>query len=277
MSNLSKGLVIRRRAFTLIELLVVISIIAMLLAILMPALGKVKEKARGVTCAAHLKQFGLAWYFYSQENDDSNVWYAPPSMWGQGHFWFYRLAPYLGGTDKFSRGEGDLDSRDGAIKIMVCPSARPWKPKYSDFGYGSSDTSWKWGETQGGYVINIWMQENVSTEEAKKDPRYYRKYGRAKGDVPMLSDGGFVDAWPTTSNMLELSKLTDTLGSGIPDGDQYPLHPNTASRIALSRHGRAVNIVFQDTHVERVPLEELGRFKWHIGFETIQELDLPSR
>ncbi|MCK5000616.1 MAG: prepilin-type N-terminal cleavage/methylation domain-containing protein [Anaerohalosphaera sp.] len=264
----------RRKGFTLIELLVVISIIALLLAILMPALGKVKEKARGVACAAHLKQFGLAWYFYSQENDDSNVWYAPSGMWSQGHFWFYRLAPYLGGTEKFSEGQGDLSSREGAIKIMVCPSARPWSPKYSNFGYGSSDTAWKWGETQGGYTINVWMQENVNSPN---DSRYYRKYGKAKGGVPMLSDGGFVDAWPSTSNFVELSNLTDLQGSGIPDGDGYPLHPNTASRIALSRHGRAVNIVFQDTHVERVPLEELGRYKWHIGFETIQDLDLPSK
>ena len=267
-----------KKGFTLIELLVVIAIIALLLAILMPALGKVKEKARGVACAAHLRQFGLAWYLYSQENDDSNVWYAPPSTWGQGQFWFYRLSPYLGGTKSFSQGEGDLSSRDGAIKIMVCPSARPWSPKYSSFGYGSSDTAWKWGsgekETQGGYVINIWMQENVNSPN---DSRYYRKYGKAKGNVPMLSDGGFVDAWPTTTDMLALSDLTDVQGSGLPDGDGYPLHPNTSSRIALSRHGRAVNIVFQDTHVKRVPLEQLGRYKWHIGFETIQELDLPAK
>lgn len=267
-----------KKGFTLIELLVVISIIALLLAILMPALGKVKEKARGVACAAHIRQFGLAWYFYAQENDDTSVWYAPNDLWDQGHFWFYRLSPYLGGTEKFSQGEGNLDSREGAIKIMVCPSARPWTPKYSTFGYGSSDTAWKWGsgdkETQGGYVINTWMQENVN---APTDSRYYRKYGRAKGNVPMISDGGFVDAIPTTSNFLELSKLTDLQGAGVPDSDVYPLYPNTASRIVLSRHGRGVNVVFQDTHVERVPLEELGRFKWHIGFETIQELDLPSK
>lgn len=264
----------KRKGFTLIELLVVISIIALLLAILMPALGMVKDKAKGVACAAHLKQFGLAWYFYAQENDGSNIWYAPEQLWAEGHFWFYRLAPYLGGTDKFSRGEGSLESREGAIKIMICPSARKWTNKYADgFGYGAADMAWKWGDTEGGYVLNGWMQERPGST----DSRYYQKYDRAKADVPMLTDGGFVDAWPTSSGMAAMSGLTDLQGAGLPDGDQYRLHPNTCSRIVLARHGRAIDVLFQDTHVERVPLEELGRYEWHKGFQKIQELDLPSK
>ena len=57
------------RGFTLIELLVVISIIALLLAILMPALQRVKEQAKDISCRSNLKQVGLIIYLYLQDND----------------------------------------------------------------------------------------------------------------------------------------------------------------------------------------------------------------
>ncbi|HAL44532.1 MAG: hypothetical protein A2Y12_07360 [Planctomycetes bacterium GWF2_42_9] len=55
--------------FTLVELLVVISIIAMLLSILLPAMSKVKEQARTVVCSTNLKNYGPALYMYGQENN----------------------------------------------------------------------------------------------------------------------------------------------------------------------------------------------------------------
>ena len=58
----------RARLFTLIELLVVISIIALLLSILMPSLGKAKEQARALVCSANLRQIGLATQMYLDEN-----------------------------------------------------------------------------------------------------------------------------------------------------------------------------------------------------------------
>ncbi|MCK5001149.1 MAG: type II secretion system protein [Anaerohalosphaera sp.] len=62
-----------KKAFTLIELLVVISIIAMLLAILMPALGIVKKKAQAAVCLSNLGQMSKAWYMYSAENSGKIV------------------------------------------------------------------------------------------------------------------------------------------------------------------------------------------------------------
>ncbi len=57
------------RGFTLIELLVVIAIIALLRAILMPALARVRKQARTVTCLALLKQWGTIWSMYCDDNN----------------------------------------------------------------------------------------------------------------------------------------------------------------------------------------------------------------
>jgi len=77
---------IQRPAFTLIELLVVISISALLMAMLMPALSRAREQARRIHCSANLKNLTVAWYMYAQDYDGrlcsgDTEWNSPGNHW----------------------------------------------------------------------------------------------------------------------------------------------------------------------------------------------------
>jgi len=91
-------------AFTLVELLVVIAVIAVLAALLFPALGKAKESARQTQCASNLRQIALAARLYVDEHNDRFP--SQPSdglpvlaVGGDGRNYYDLLMPYLGNPD----------------------------------------------------------------------------------------------------------------------------------------------------------------------------------
>jgi len=256
-----------RVGFTLVELLVVIGVIALLIAILMPALTKARKAAMAIKCASNLRQVFLAESIYANE---SKGWIGISTAWNStadgGHFADFLIGGPGAGPNGVPEYKITVYLKD--TRVLMCPSALPevFAPGY---GYGFNLDS--------APIQGVLSGINVMTHPGYKRTQFPQKFfvpakTAYRHDSLMTLNGGafgklvfanMVRAkWASTGIF-----LTDSIapGGGLGAAVQVGTVRLTGSiqgpggvyeRDIHLRHSKGANVLFWDGHVNRVTFEE---------------------
>jgi prepilin-type N-terminal cleavage/methylation domain-containing protein len=257
----------QKKAFTLIELLVVISIIALLLSLLMPSLGKARNLAMIVTCSGHLKQWGVVTEQYTNDNkdmfwqghggvpspgnDDKKLWMCVMWKYFQNPDFMYcpgAKLPFVAGNDN-STIQGTSDRAwGGTLGLNWLGMPRP--------GVRDKNGEMAMWHPKGSYGENSWVA-NKTGGDYTGDNRYWRSRNiKGSNKVLMLGDSAWLDAWPVQSDTPPPYKDI----SGVLAG-------NSMWRVCIDRHKGNVVWVFVDSSVRPVGIKELFTQIWHRGYK----------
>lgn len=235
----------RARAFTLVELLVVIGIIALLIGILLPVLGKARESSRTVACLSNLKQIVAAAQMYSAENKGYMIPYQTPRA---GH-WSnicvdngYLMAPAAASTAPGSAAQTN--------SVLFCPSGNPDQvapDMTNNQTVPSSRTdersmmAYPHKSPNSGIILHVWYGMNADEGSNMEKGAPGRRLQAATDRL-------------TTMNMVRKSAETVFFFDGL----VYHMMEMNGNRLS-ARHGNRTqtNIVFFDGHAQTFFTKEL--------------------
>jgi len=218
----------KSQGFTLIELLVVISIIALLMSMLMPALSRVKDQAKAVVCMSNLKQWAVAYWMYTEENK---------GLFARDYYWWDDLKPYY---------EED--------NMRFCPTATKC------FNQGARCPFTAWTDSAfpdvpvGSYGFNTWLmslESGAQTDEMMWKTPNIKKAAR----VPMHGDIDTYSIIAPTSWDVPPDYLGQPHTHGVDD---------QMRSTCIDRHSNGyTQWAFCDFSARKVGLKELWCLRWN--------------
>ena len=231
----------KQQGFTLIELLVVISIIAILMAILMPALQKVREQGKKIVCSNNLKQIGISLNMYGSDNDNK----LPLN---QGGNWLWDIA--------YSTTDYIMDT-GGDRRTFYCPADPTKKPEMAIFWQYSqnpdigADSDWVVEPQTGrGSLYRVtsyfWMMDTVNGRSVHPQGIPEKDWVKTLTCKQPAATDLVTDATLSTGPDVETASFTE-----VPGGlwSRWQIYDRTNH---MGRGGKPVgtNVLFVDRHHE---------------------------